>query len=164
MSCMKCPREIHTLTSFSLLSSLSFLLSVQTCSGVDGTPHLTAAIVSVSTHPSLPIHSSADAPLMLGHTHLSPGVPVIARYANVWSLAVGNRGFDKQVLYIHANSSVVCPILLQWWLHQQGDDIGTVDDGDASHSSYCHVMWNMHFICWHHPCGWINLWLIGFVP
>ena len=47
----------------------SFLLSVQTCSGVDGTPHLTAAMVSARAQPSLPIHSSADARIMHGRTH-----------------------------------------------------------------------------------------------
>lgn len=85
--------DTHLLFLLSYFSS-----SVQTCSGVDGTLHLTAAMVSVRAHPSLPIHSSADAPVMHGWTHththtgMIPGVPIILPYATLSSLEVWMMG------------------------------------------------------------------------
>lgn len=86
----------------------SFLLSVGTCRGVDGIPHLTAAMVPVRAHPSLSIHSSANTPLMHGRTQtpawITAGVPIM--YAHVLLLLL-----------------LVSGHLFQWQSHLKGDDI-----------------------------------------
>lgn len=98
--------DTHLLLSFSLLCFSQW----RRAGGVDGTPPFTAVVLlwCLRAHPSLPIHSSTDAPIMHSRTHAHTHTlqvcqlyPIIAVYANVSSLkrARGWEGIcDKKVL------------------------------------------------------------------